>query len=82
MAETGGIPIGGRIGLLLVAAVLPLAALGAAYAWIAGETARNAEMRARYETARVVAGAVESVVEGASRATDVILASEGVAADP
>jgi signal transduction histidine kinase len=77
----GSIPIGGRIGLLLVAAVLPLATLSAIYAWLAGDTARSAEMRARYETARVVAGAVESMVEGASRATDVVLGQEGVATD-
>lgn len=78
MRFLSGIPIGARIGLLLVAAVFPLATLGAVYAWSAGETAREAEMRARYETARVVAGVVESVVEGASRSVDVTLAAEGL----
>ncbi|WP_075217199.1 sensor histidine kinase [Mongoliimonas terrestris] len=82
MAVTGGLPLGVRIGLLLVAAVLPLATLGAVYAWTAGETAREAEMRARYETARVVAGLVEAVSEGAARATDITLAIDGVATDP
>lgn len=79
MTKAGGIPLGGRIGLLLVAAVLPLAVLGALYAWAAGETAREADMRARYETSRVVAGTVESVVEGAARATDMILAANRIA---
>lgn len=82
MSIFSGIPIGGRIGLLLVAAVLPLATLGAIYAWSAGETAREAEMRARYETARVVAGAVESVVEGVGRAADVTLARNLVSTEP
>lgn len=82
MFRDKGLPLGGRIGLLLVAAVLPLATLSGVYAWIAGDTARSAEMRARYETARVVAGVVESMVEGAGRAADFMLAVDGVAIDP
>ncbi len=82
MFKSTGIPIGARIGLLLVAAVLPLATLSGVYAWIAGETARAAEMRARYETARVVAGAVEGVVEGASRPIDLILTDSSATMDP
>lgn len=82
MLRETGIPLGGRIGLLLVAAVLPLATLSGVYAWIAGETAESAELRARYETARVVAGTVESIVEGAGRATDLMLADAESASDP
>jgi two-component sensor histidine kinase len=56
-----------RIVVLMVAAVLPLAALGASFAWVAGETAVRAEIRARYETARVFATLVETVIEGVSQ---------------
>ncbi len=82
MLRDSGIPLGGRIGLLLVAAVLPLATLSGVYAWMAGDTAENAEMRARYETARVVAGVVESIVEGAARSTDLLLADADASTDP
>lgn len=82
MFRRRGIPIGGRLGLLLVAAVLPLATLSAVYAWLAGETARQAELRARYEAARVVAGTVAGVVEGAGRATDFLLRVDDVFSDP
>lgn len=66
---SGGASLGLRIIFLMVAAVLPLAALGASFAWISGETAYTAEMQTRYETARVFASQVETVVEGVSRVT-------------
>ncbi|BBE72411.1 histidine kinase [Pleomorphomonas sp. SM30] len=67
---------------MLVAAVAPLAILTAVYAWSAGDSARRAEMRARFETARVVAGVVETMVEGPGRAIDLLLTDPGLAGDP
>lgn len=70
-----------RLGALLVASVLPLAVLSSGFAWVAGNTAHEAALRARYETARMFASTAETAVEGFSRALTTALALEVLASD-